>query len=190
MASVTFDAATRRFADDLPPAVDSLDLDIADGEFMVLVGPSGCGKSTSLRMVAGWSRWNRGAILIDGVDVVGMAPPRARDVAMVFQNYALYPNMTVADNMGFALRNAGMSKPDTGKRVAEVAEMLDIAHLLDRKPPNCRGDNGSGWRWDVRSSGVPRSSAWTSRCPTSTRSCESAPARRSPRCSGMSQCCT
>ncbi|ATD71919.1 MULTISPECIES: ABC transporter ATP-binding protein [Gordonia] len=138
MASVTFDAATRRFADDLPPAVDSLDLDVADGEFMVLVGPSGCGKSTSLRMVAGLESVESGAILIDGVDVVGMAP-RARDVAMVFQNYALYPNMTVADNMGFALRNAGMSKPDTGKRVAEVAEMLDIAHLLDRKPAKLSG---------------------------------------------------
>ncbi|MFE0750215.1 ABC transporter ATP-binding protein [Gordonia sp. NPDC058843] len=138
MASVTYDGATRRFADGQQPAVDSLDLDVDDGEFMVLVGPSGCGKSTSLRMVAGLESVESGAILIDDVDVVGMAP-KARDVAMVFQNYALYPNMTVADNMGFALRNAGMSKPDTAARVGEVAEMLELTTLLDRKPAKLSG---------------------------------------------------
>ena len=138
MASVTFDGATRRFADGQKPAVDSLDLAVDDGEFMVLVGPSGCGKSTSLRMVAGLESVESGAILIDDVDVVGMAP-KARDVAMVFQNYALYPNMTVADNMGFALRNAGMSKADTASRVGEVAEMLELTPLLDRKPAKLSG---------------------------------------------------
>ncbi|MCZ4535809.1 sn-glycerol-3-phosphate ABC transporter ATP-binding protein UgpC [Gordonia terrae] len=138
MASVTFDGATRRFADGQKPAVDSLDLAVDDGEFMVLVGPSGCGKSTSLRMVAGLESVESGAILIDDVDVVGMAP-KARDVAMVFQNYALYPNMTVADNMGFALRNAGMSKSDTAARVGEVAEMLELTPLLGRKPAKLSG---------------------------------------------------
>ncbi len=138
MASVTFDGATRRFADGQKPAVDSLDLAVDDGEFMVLVGPSGCGKSTSLRMVAGLESVESGAILIDDVDVVGRAP-KARDVAMVFQNYALYPNMTVADNMGFALRNAGMSKADTASRVGEVAEMLELTPLLDRKPAKLSG---------------------------------------------------
>ncbi|MFC9981753.1 ABC transporter ATP-binding protein [Gordonia sp. NPDC127522] len=138
MASVTFDGATRRFADGQKPAVDSLDLAVDDGEFMVLVGPSGCGKSTSLRMVAGLESVESGAILIDDIDVVGRAP-KARDVAMVFQNYALYPNMTVADNMGFALRNAGMSKADTASRVGEVAEMLELTPLLDRKPAKLSG---------------------------------------------------
>ena len=138
MASVIFDGATRRFADGQKPAVDSLDLAVDDGEFMVLVGPSGCGKSTSLRMVAGLESVESGAILIDDVDVVGRAP-KARDVAMVFQNYALYPNMTVADNMGFALRNAGMSKADTASRVGEVAEMLELTPLLDRKPAKLSG---------------------------------------------------
>ncbi|WP_066904659.1 ABC transporter ATP-binding protein [Millisia brevis] len=138
MATVTFDRATRRFSDDGPPAVDALDLEIADGEFMVLVGPSGCGKSTSLRMVAGLEPVQSGAIRIDGRDVGGMAP-KARDVAMVFQNYALYPNMTVAGNMGFALRNAGVGKADTDARVEQVARMLELENLLDRKPAKLSG---------------------------------------------------
>ncbi|MDF3282303.1 sn-glycerol-3-phosphate ABC transporter ATP-binding protein UgpC [Gordonia sp. N1V] len=137
MASVTYAKATKRFGDG-SPAVDALDLEIADGEFMVLVGPSGCGKSTSLRMVAGLESVESGAILIDDADVVGL-PPKSRDVAMVFQNYALYPNMTVADNMGFALRNAGMSKADTAVRVNEVAAMLELDALLDRKPAKLSG---------------------------------------------------
>lgn len=138
MAAVTFDGATRRFSADTSPAVDHLDLDIADGEFMVLVGPSGCGKSTTLRMLAGLESVESGSISIDGRDVVGLEP-KCRDVAMVFQNYALYPNMTVAQNMGFALRNAGMSKSDAALRVAEVAAMLELDELLDRKPSKLSG---------------------------------------------------
>ncbi|UEA58148.1 sn-glycerol-3-phosphate ABC transporter ATP-binding protein UgpC [Gordonia otitidis] len=138
MAAVTFDGATRRFSDDAPPAVDHLDLDVADGEFMVLVGPSGCGKSTTLRMLAGLDSVESGSISIDGRDVVGLEP-KSRDVAMVFQNYALYPNMTVGQNMGFALRNAGMSKADTARRVGEVAAMLELDELLDRKPSKLSG---------------------------------------------------
>ncbi len=118
MASVNFVGTTHRYAGAPHPSVEGLDLDIADGEFLVLVGPSGCGKSTSLRMLAGLEAVESGRIEIGGKDVSGLAP-KERDVAMVFQNYALYPNMTVADNMGFALRNAGMSKEDTRSRVEE-----------------------------------------------------------------------
>jgi sn-glycerol 3-phosphate transport system ATP-binding protein len=118
-------------------AVDNLDLDIADSEFLVLVGPSGCGKSTTLRMLAGLESIESGQITIGNVDVTHL-PPRARDVVMVFQNYALYPNMTVAGNMGFALRNAGPSRAETQQRVLEVADMLE-PELLDRKPSKLSG---------------------------------------------------
>lgn len=103
MATVTFDKATRIYPGSTKPAVDALDIEIADGEFLVLVGPSGCGKSTSLRMLAGLEDVNGGAIRIGDRDVTHL-PPKDRDIAMVFQNYALYPHMTVADNMGFALK--------------------------------------------------------------------------------------
>ena len=115
-----------------------LDLDIAEGEFVVLVGPSGCGKSTLLRMLAGLEHVTSGEIRI-GDRVVNDLPPKDRDIAMVFQNYALYPNMTVADNMGFALRNAGMSKEDTRSRVEEAARMLELEPLLDRRPGKLSG---------------------------------------------------
>ncbi|HHX84729.1 MAG TPA: sn-glycerol-3-phosphate ABC transporter ATP-binding protein UgpC [Actinomycetales bacterium] len=138
MATVRFDHATRRFDKGAAPAVDSLDIDIADGEFLVLVGPSGCGKSTSLRMLAGLEPVDEGRVLIDDRDVTGVAP-RDRDVAMVFQNYALYPNMTVAQNMGFALRNAGVNKADTRKQVEEAARILHLEPLLDRKPSQLSG---------------------------------------------------
>ncbi|MCX6471728.1 MAG: ABC transporter ATP-binding protein [Corynebacteriales bacterium] len=137
MASVEFDSVTRDFGSGRP-AVDQLSLDITDGEFLVLVGPSGCGKSTSLRMLAGLEPIQSGRVLIDGVDVSGRAP-KSRDVAMVFQNYALYPNMTVAQNMGFALRNAGMSKGDTATAVDEAARMLELTDVLGRKPSALSG---------------------------------------------------
>ncbi|MEV2221437.1 sn-glycerol-3-phosphate ABC transporter ATP-binding protein UgpC [Nocardia vinacea] len=138
MATVHFDGVTHLYPGAPAPAVDNLELDIADGEFIVLVGPSGCGKSTSLRMLAGLESVAAGRILIGGKDVTGL-PPRARDVAMVFQSYALYPNMTVAQNMGFALRNAGMNKADTAVRVQEAAKMLELEHLLDRRPAKLSG---------------------------------------------------
>ncbi|NEM05845.1 ABC transporter ATP-binding protein [Geodermatophilus normandii] len=133
MATVTYDSATCVYdgADRL--AVDALDLEVADGEFLVLVGPSGCGKSTSLRMLAGLERVDAGRILIGGRDVTGAAP-KDRDIAMVFQNYALYPHMTVGDNMGFALKVAGVGKAEIRERVAEAARMLDLGDHLDRKP--------------------------------------------------------
>ena len=121
MATVTYDAATRTYPGNPTPAVDALDIDIADGEFLVLVGPSGCGKSTSLRMLAGLEEVTSGRILIGDQDVTG-ATPKERDIAMVFQNYALYPHMTVADNMGFALKMQNVPKADRQKRVLEACE--------------------------------------------------------------------
>ncbi|OBI95594.1 ABC transporter ATP-binding protein [Mycobacterium asiaticum] len=138
MAEVRYRAVSHRYPGAPGLAVDNLDLEIADGEFLVLVGPSGCGKSTTLRMLAGLETVESGRITIGDVDVTDL-PPRARDVAMVFQNYALYPNMTVAANMGFALRNAGMSRADTRLRVQEVAAMLELTELLDRKPAKLSG---------------------------------------------------
>ncbi|MDF0528448.1 sn-glycerol-3-phosphate ABC transporter ATP-binding protein UgpC [Tsukamurella sp. 8F] len=138
MATVRYDRASVRYDGADRPSVDALDIDIDDGEFVVLVGPSGCGKSTSLRALAGLEAVSDGRILIGGTDVTGLSPKR-RDVAMVFQNYALYPNMTVAENMGFALRNAGTSKADTASRVAEAARMLELEGLLDRKPGRLSG---------------------------------------------------
>ncbi|MGW3940507.1 ABC transporter ATP-binding protein [Streptomyces phaeochromogenes] len=138
MASVTFDKATRCFAKMDHPAVCDLDLEIADGEFMVLVGPSGCGKSTSLRMLAGLEDVDSGSILIGGRDVTHL-PPKERDIAMVFQNYALYPHMTTADNMGFALKIARMRKNDVRRRVDEAAAILDLGDFLGRKPKSLSG---------------------------------------------------
>jgi len=138
MASVTYDKATRLYPGGNRPAVDSLDLDVADGEFLVLVGPSGCGKSTSLRMLAGLEEVNSGAIRIGDRDVTDV-PPKDRDIAMVFQNYALYPHMTVAENMGFALKIAGVGKEERATRVQEAAKLLDLEQYLGRKPKALSG---------------------------------------------------
>ncbi|MDX6276022.1 MAG: multiple sugar transport system ATP-binding protein [Nocardioidaceae bacterium] len=138
MASVTFDKTTRIFAGQERPAVDKLELFVEDGEFLVLVGPSGCGKSTSLRMLAGLEEVDEGRLLIGDQDVTDL-PPKSRDIAMVFQNYALYPHMTVAENMGFALKIAGANKSDISTRVNEAAKMLDIVEYLDRKPKALSG---------------------------------------------------
>src|ERR1700733_7314297 len=133
MATVTFDKATRVYPGADKPSVDKLDLEIGDGEFLVLVGPSGCGKTTSLRMLAGLEDVNAGRILIGERDVTDLSP-KDRDIAMVFQNYALYPHMSVADNMGFALKIAGTPKDEIRKRVEEAAKILDLDPYLDRKP--------------------------------------------------------
>jgi multiple sugar transport system ATP-binding protein len=138
MATVTYDSATRIYPGSTTPAVDSLNLEIGDGEFLVLVGPSGCGKSTSLRMLAGLEDVDRGAILIEGKDVSNL-PPKARDIAMVFQNYALYPHMTVFDNMAFALKLRKTPKPEISRRVKEAAALLNLQEYLDRKPKALSG---------------------------------------------------
>ena len=138
MATVTFDKATRTYPGGDKPAVDGLEIEVGDGEFLVLVGPSGCGKSTSLRMLAGLEDVNAGAIRIGERDVTHL-PPKDRDIAMVFQNYALYPHMTVADNMGFALKIAGINKAEIRKRVEEAAKILDLTEYLARKPKALSG---------------------------------------------------
>ncbi len=139
MATVTYAKASRIYPGQSRPAVDQLDLQIADGEFLVLVGPSGCGKSTSLRMLAGLEEIDQGAIFIDDTDVTNV-PPKARDIAMVFQNYALYPHMTVYENMAFALKLRRTPKPEIDRRVKEAARLLDMDEsLLGRKPKALSG---------------------------------------------------
>lgn len=138
MATVKFDNATRIYPGNDTPSVDQLNIDIEDGEFLVLVGPSGCGKSTSLRMLAGLEEVNEGKIWIGDRDVTDLSP-KDRDVAMVFQNYALYPHMSVADNMGFALKIAGVDKAEIRKRVEEAAKILDLTEYLERKPKALSG---------------------------------------------------
>ncbi len=138
MATVTFRDASRIFDTMSRPAVNRINLEIADGEFLVLVGPSGCGKSTTLRMLAGLEPVDEGRILIDGVDVTDKRA-RDRDCAMVFQSYALYPNMTARQNMAFALENAKVPKAEIARKVGEAARMLQLEDLLDRRPAKMSG---------------------------------------------------
>ncbi|HUL27613.1 MAG TPA: ABC transporter ATP-binding protein [Streptosporangiaceae bacterium] len=139
MANVRYLSATRVFSKGAPPAVDALDLDVKDGEFMVLVGPSGSGKTTALRMLAGLEPIDRGGVEIGERDVT-QVPPKDRDIAMVFQNYALYPQKTVAENMGFALKMQHVPRADRDRRVREAARLLDLDEkLLDRKPKQLSG---------------------------------------------------
>jgi multiple sugar transport system ATP-binding protein len=138
VAAVEYDEATRLYPGTPKPAVNDLNLSIADGELLVLVGPSGSGKSTALRMLAGLEPLDGGRILIGGKDV-SRVRPRDRDIAMVFQNYALYPNLDVAQNMGFALKQQGVPKHERMERVRDVAKLLDLEPYLDRKPRNLSG---------------------------------------------------
>ncbi|HTU74694.1 MAG TPA: ABC transporter ATP-binding protein [Trebonia sp.] len=139
MAAVNFQRASRVYAKGAQPAVDALDLDISDGEFMVLVGPSGSGKTTALRMLAGLEPLDGGRIAIDDRDVSDVQP-KDRDIAMVFQNYALYPSKTVAENMGFALKMQHVPKPERDRRVREAARILDLDEsMLERKPKQLSG---------------------------------------------------
>ena len=136
MASITFDGVSKRFDTNL--VVADLSLEIADGEFLVLVGPSGCGKSTALRMLAGLEDVTEGRVLI-GDRVVNNLAPGARDLAMVFQSYALYPHMTVYDNLAFGLRNTKVAKAEIDRRVTSAAEILDLSELIKRKPKQLSG---------------------------------------------------
>ncbi|CAM5240587.1 ABC transporter ATP-binding protein [Streptomyces spiroverticillatus] len=138
MAEITFDKTTCIYPGAERPSVDSLDLHIEDGEFLVLVGPSGCGKSTTLRMLAGLEDVSSGTLSIGGRDVTHL-PPKDRDISMVFQNYALYPHMSVAQNMGFALKIAKVEKSEIARRVAEAAKILGLTEFLDRKPKALSG---------------------------------------------------
>src|SRR5262249_16136302 len=136
MAPISFDHVTKRF--DGTVAVDDLSIEVADHEFLVLVGPSGCGKTTALRMLAGLEDATSGRIAI-GPRVVNNVPPGARDVAMVFQSYALYPHMTVFDNLAFSLRNRGVSRREVDERVRSTADALELGPLLKRKPKQLSG---------------------------------------------------
>ncbi len=138
MAQVNYVHAYCQYPGNPDPSVNDLNLDIKDGEFMVLVGPSGSGKSTALRMLAGLEDVSSGSIEIDGNDV-SQRPPKDRDIAMVFQSYALYPHMSVADNMGFALKLAGVSKTEREQKVLEAARMLNLEDYLERKPKALSG---------------------------------------------------
>jgi multiple sugar transport system ATP-binding protein len=138
MATVTFKEASRIYPGTDSPAVDHLDLEVGDGEFLVLVGPSGCGKSTTLRMLAGLEDVDTGAIYIDEREVTHL-PPKARDIAMVFQNYALYPHMSVYDNMAFALKLRRTPKPEIDRRVRDAAKLLQLEDFLNRKPKALSG---------------------------------------------------
>ncbi|MGQ0539918.1 MAG: ABC transporter ATP-binding protein, partial [Gemmatimonadaceae bacterium] len=119
-------------------AVHGIDLDVADGEFVVLVGPSGCGKSTTLRMIAGLESITAGTVMI-GDRIVNDTPPKARDLAMVFQSYALYPHMTVEENLGFALRLRGLPRGEIERRVKRAAATLEMSDLLHRRPAQLSG---------------------------------------------------
>ncbi|MBN1527884.1 MAG: sn-glycerol-3-phosphate ABC transporter ATP-binding protein UgpC [Thermoleophilaceae bacterium] len=137
MAQITLDGVTKRYPDGYE-AVSDMSLEIQDGEFVILVGPSGCGKSTALRMIAGLEDISDGELRIGG-DVVNDKAPKDRDIAMVFQNYALYPHMSVRDNMGFALKLRGLDKAEIDKKVEEAARILDLQQHLDRKPAQLSG---------------------------------------------------
>src|SRR4051795_664831 len=137
MAEIKLENVTKRYPDGYE-AVKDMSLDIKDGEFVILVGPSGCGKSTALRMIAGLEDITEGELKIGG-EVVNQRAPRDRDIAMVFQNYALYPHMSVRDNMGFALKLKGTDKQEIQKKVEEAARILDLDQHLDRKPANLSG---------------------------------------------------
>jgi multiple sugar transport system ATP-binding protein len=136
MADIALDRVTKTFGDVV--AVDDVSLDIADGEFIVLVGPSGCGKSTLLRMIAGLEEVDVGQVLIGGRDVTELAP-RRRDVAMVFQTYALFPHLSAAENIGFGLEAREVPKADRRARVAEAAQLVGCSTLLDRRPAELSG---------------------------------------------------
>jgi multiple sugar transport system ATP-binding protein len=137
MAEIQLNDITKRYPDGFE-AVKHMDLEIGDGEFVILVGPSGCGKSTALRMIAGLEDISDGELRIGG-EVVNDRAPKDRDIAMVFQNYALYPHMTVRENMGFALKLAGVDKAEIDRKVMEAAQILDLVDHLDRKPANLSG---------------------------------------------------
>ncbi len=156
-------------------AVKGVSIAIPDKALCVLVGPSGCGKSTLLRMIAGLETISAGSCAIDGKTVNAIGPTE-RDIAMVFQNYALYPHMKVYDNMAYGLRNRGTPKDEVDRRVRATAKTLELEHLLERRPRELSGGQRQ----------LPRSSCSTSRCPTSTPSCAARCASRSRTCSAIS----
>ena len=177
MAPVTFSNVGKTYPDGTR-AVTDLNLEIADGEFVVFVGPSGCGKTTALRMVAGLEEVTEGELRI-GAEVVNDLAPQQRDVAMVFQNYALYPHMSVYDNIAYPLESQKVPKREIRERVDAAARLLGLTEHLKRRPRNLSGGQRQRVAMGAPSSDSRGSSSWTSRCPTSTRSCASRCAPRS-----------
>jgi multiple sugar transport system ATP-binding protein len=171
MATVSLRALSKKYPGGDTLAVDAVSLEVAHGEFMVLLGPSGCGKSTTLRMVAGLESISGGELAIDGRRMNDV-PAKDRDIAMVFQSYALYPHMSVFDNLAFGLRRRDFSASEIDKRVADVAATLGMAELLKRK--RSPAASASAWRSAAPSCATRRCSCSTSRCPTSTPRCASA----------------
>ena len=168
MAQITLDQVDKVFGRGVK-AVNDLSLEIQDGEFMVLVGPSGCGKSTALRMIAGLEEVSHGTIRI-GDRVVNGVAPKDRDIAMVFQNYALYPQMTVAQNLAFGLRMRKTPKMRSSAASAMRPAFLALSRSSRAGRRRCPAASASAWRWAGRSCGSRRLSSWTNRCRTSTPS--------------------
>ena len=156
MSRIVLDSVTKRYPDGTT-AVQSLDLHVDDGELLVLVGPSGCGKTTALRMIAGLEEVTAGTIYIDDRPVTDVEP-RHRDIAMVFQSYALYPHLSVYDNMAFSLKYRKVGKAEIRQRVAEAARILELEPTWSASRGSCRVASGSGWRWAGPSSGSRRPS--------------------------------
>lgn len=154
MAEIVLDHVSKIYPDGAV-AVQDLNITIADGEFLILVGPSGCGKTTTLNMIAGLEDISAGELRIGG-ERVNEKAPKDRDIAMVFQSYALYPHMTVRQNIAFPLTLAKMPKPEIAQKVIETAKTLDLTEFLDRKPSQLSGASASGWRWAARSCVIPR----------------------------------
>ena len=170
MASVEIQSIRKSFGS--TEVIHGVDVEIEDGEFVVLVGPSGCGKSTLLRMIAGLEGITEGRISIGG-RVVNHLPPSQRDIAMVFQNYALYPHKTVASNMALALRMQRVEKAEIKRRVEQASEILGLTRILTGIRAPCRAASGSGSLWGAPLSGILKFSCSTSPCPTLTPSCGS-----------------
>src|SRR5687767_4347326 len=169
MAAVSLREVRKSYTPELQ-VIHGVSMEIKDGEFIVILGPSGCGKSTLLRMVAGLETISAGEIAI-GDRVVNNLEPKDRDIAMVFQNYALYPHMSVYDNMAYGLRIRGLSKSEIDVRVQKAAAILELAKFLERRPRALSGGSASASRWAARSCASRRCSCSTSRCRTSTPSC-------------------
>ena len=181
MAEIRFDGVSCHYKGSTKAAVSELDLAVGDGEFLVLVGPSGCGKTTSLRLLAGLEQVSAGRILMAEQDVSGLSPSK-RDIAMVFQSYALYPNMTVAQNIEFPLKVAGVGKRDRRDQAQRVAAMLELSDVsCSAGQRRYRGANVSGSRWAAPSYDGHAHSCSTSRCPILMPSCEWRRERRLPR---------
>ena len=178
MADVEFKGVEKQYPNGFK-AVTDLDLEIEEGEFLVMVGPSGCGKSTTLRMIAGLEDITAGELSIGG-RVVNDVPPKDRDIAMVFQNYALYPHMTVAENIGFALKLAKTPKDEIKQRVTAAGHMLELTEILDRKPAQLSGGQRQRVAMGRAIVRRPRCSSWMSRSRISTPSCGCRCGRKSP----------